>query len=443
MDFPWDKDTAGIIAVREGRHVKNCLFFSYNDAREHISGYPLAKWRVFAEDDIQNAMSYCRSKDHDDIGEPATTSSPTPHPTVVLPLHSNTQSVVAVSTNHHHGHHLGDSSLLHNNDDSQEKKFMDVEKLPAQPWLTMYEALKEHKEQTGTLSIDPSDASKNKLRQWVSEQRHVHKLFQSSSASSSSPSKRSSMTLTKIQMLTDLGFDFDRGHNATNSKSSSHRVKRKHTNQRWEDMFASLQKYKEEHGTVDVKKDPEGGNVALYNWVQAQRLEYKKLADGTDSKLSAKKIQRLIELGFSFSKRSKYMKWDDRMEQLKQYKIKHGHLKIPLNDPELGDFAARQRVEYAKYIEGRKHTIMTAAKEKQLRDLGFVFLNGTRISKEKKSRPKRTWEERYQELLEFKEQHGHTVVPQHSESGLGAWVHEVSEIYMYVLISNKIRYSCR
>jgi hypothetical protein len=413
------KDLSGdsIIAIKEGRHVKNCLFFSYNDAVEHISGYPSATWKVFALDDIANAISYCRGE-HDDkgpsvaIGEEYGTTTLPSLPTD-LPLCPNTQNAVV------HGVAAAQSSPAE--EGKHDKRNEAIEKLPSQSWLVMFEALKEHKEQTGSLDIDPSDASKNAIRQWVGEQRHQYKLFQSSSTSLS---KKAFMTLTKIQMLTDLGFDFDKDKNKVGTISkSSQRVRKEQNNKRWEEMFASLQKYKQEHGTLDVKKDPE--NIGLYNWVQAQRLEYKKLADENDSKLSAKKIQRLLDLGFSFSKRSKYMKWNDRIEQLKEYKIKHGHLKIPINDPELGDFAARQRTEYAKYIEGRKDTVMTAAKEKQLRDLGFVFLNGKRISDEKRSRPKRTWEERFQELLEFKERHGHTIVPQHSETGLGEWVHVV------------------
>mmetsp|Transcript_6040 Transcript_6040/g.11453 ORF Transcript_6040/g.11453 Transcript_6040/m.11453 type:complete len:444 (+) Transcript_6040:146-1477(+) len=377
--------TSPIIAVKEGRHVKNCLFFSYHDALEHISDYPSAKWKVFASDDISNAISFCR-REHLDNGGPS------------FPPH--TQSVVA---NNKHLASVGVTPAIGTEEDDH------------------------HKEQSKSpLSHDHDDGDK---------------------CSSSSPSSTvvsslavpspavGAQTVPLTESPNQLGFDFEKDDEkqkkVTNSKVSqkatSQKAKKNQSDIQWEDMFESLKKYKHEHGTSDIKKDPE--NVALYNWVQAQRLEYKKLANGNDCKLSAMKIQKLIDLGFSFSKRAKYYKWNERIEQLKQFKIKHGHLKIPISDPELGEFASKQRSEYAKYMKGRKDTAMTAEKEKQLRELGFVFLNGKRISEEKKSKPKRTWEERYQELLVFKEQHGHTIVPQHSESGLGQWVHEQRKSY--------------
>mmetsp|Transcript_42954 Transcript_42954/g.77248 ORF Transcript_42954/g.77248 Transcript_42954/m.77248 type:complete len:94 (-) Transcript_42954:310-591(-) len=51
--------------------------------------------------------------------------------------------------------------------------------------------------------------------------------------------------------------------------------------------------------------------------------------------------------------------------------------------------------------------------------LGFVFSAGK--SPNFASTVKKSWEERFQELLEFKKVHGHTVVPQLS-GPLGGWV---------------------
>jgi len=223
-----------------------------------------------------------------------------------------------------------------------------------------------------------------------------------------------------------MGFEFmDADNQIINSKPGP--SKDDQVEQRWEENFAVLLQNKELTGSVNVKRIPE--NKVLYNWIMSQRVEYKKLASDGRSKLTAAKIQRLNDVGFSFAKRPKYLKWDDRLEQLKEYKAKHGHLKIPINDAMLGEFAGRQRSEYTKFLEGKKDIGMNAMRVQELKDLGFVFLLGKRVPIERRMTKRKTWDERFQELIEFREEYGHTLVPQHSVCGLGEWVHQQRKNY--------------
>jgi hypothetical protein len=70
---------------------------------------------------------------------------------------------------------------------------------------------------------------------------------------------------------------------------------------------------------------------------------------------------------------------------------------------------------------------MNEMRVKELTDLGFVFLIGKRVTIERRMTKRKTWDERFQELIEFKEEYAHTLVPQHSVCGLGEWVHQVCE----------------
>ena len=125
------------------------------------------------------------------------------------------------------------------------------------------------------------------------------------------------------------------------------------------------------------------------------------------------------------------MKWEDRMVQLRKYKENHGHLRIPVTDPELGEFVGRTRVEYTKYLEGNMNVGMTnEARAKELANLGFLFSVGKRVPVEQRSKSRKTWEERYEDLKNFKSQFGHMLVPQ--QTGLGEWVHKQRRFYKLV-----------
>jgi hypothetical protein len=67
-----------------------------------------------------------------------------------------------------------------------------------------------------------------------------------------------------------------------------------------------------------------------------------------------------------------------------------------------------------------KKSSMTADRERELLELGFVFEGGK--TPQRTEGGKKSWDERFEELLVFREENGHTVVPQNS-GRLGQWVH--------------------
>lgn len=63
---------------------------------------------------------------------------------------------------------------------------------------------------------------------------------------------------------------------------------------------------------------------------------------------------------------------------------------------------------------------MTSEREAQLRAYDFIFEGGK--TPQRAAGPKKAWSERLEELIQYKNEFGHTVVPQNSGQ-LGAWVH--------------------
>ncbi len=186
---------------------------------------------------------------------------------------------------------------------------------------------------------------------------------------------------------------------------------------KWRKNFNDLVEYKKKNGSCEV---PPSQHTPLSYWVTQQHKEYQKVQEGLTSRLTLQKVQQLTDLGFVFRQVAKSFSWEQRIDQLKKYRQKHGHTRVPKSDPQLGVFVNRQRYEYSKYKSNRPST-MTEERLRDLQALDFVFVAGKKMD-HVDFRNKKSWEQRFEELLQFRDSYGHVVVPQ-SYPGLGEWVH--------------------
>ncbi|KAL7523091.1 hypothetical protein ACHAXR_000020, partial [Thalassiosira sp. AJA248-18] len=106
----------------------------------------------------------------------------------------------------------------------------------------------------------------------------------------------------------------------------------------WEEQFAALVLYEQEHGDCLVPKhyseDPKLGN-----WVQRQRAIYKA------GELPDDRKERLVNIGFVFNAHDSL--WEEQFAALVRYKQKHGDCMVPnlySEDPKLGRWVNTQRV---------------------------------------------------------------------------------------------------
>ena len=169
----------------------------------------------------------------------------------------------------------------------------------------------------------------------------------------------------------------------------------------WEAWFRELKELKEKHGHCNVpSKHPLG------QWVAHQR--YKK----ESRRLDAGRIQKLKELGFPPETKQIWSdQWETRLRELKEFKKKHGHCVIAPKHP--GGLGRWVECLLSEKETQHRNEHRDAGRIKKLEELGFQWgLMETSCS----------WEMRFRELKDFKEEHGHCNVPQNYSGGLGIWV---------------------
>lgn len=84
--------------------------------------------------------------------------------------------------------------------------------------------------------------------------------------------------------------------------------------------------------------------------------------------------------------------WDLRYKQLVDYKELHGNCEVPQKLGQLGRWVHRQR-------ESKNKGFLSDDRVAKLDELGFVW-------RQKSCRPTDTWDERYLQLIKYKEIHG-------------------------------------
>lgn len=453
-----------IYAVRRGKDVSNCLFFSFDDARSQVEQCPFAEYIVVSS--MEEGRRYLTTFQPNDNIHHFNIDS------------SNSSSNSGNCSANESCDEMNSSTILNNSSKS-------AAKVPPPSWIRSLKELQVHRDTTGSFDIIPDDPKLESLRKWVYEQTYQFKQLKEG--------KKSHMNEHKLKMFQDIGFEFDYetwgvrfaqlkafhdkyGHldlsvdpamNCTGlgkwltqqmtwivtaskgkkislsddqmnrlislginvdsakanlgekAKTKTLRVERASARQNWDRMFQELEAYKAQHGHLNVSFQE---NKSLAAWIVTQRTEYKKLKNGQSTRMTAIKMQKLTELGFQFSKRPSYKSWDERLEQLKKFHAEHGHVRIPVSDVELGEFVSRMRQEYNKFQDGRKSSL-NEERIQALADLGFLFCAGKRPQSNKAERQKKkTWDERFDELVAYRNKNGNCLVPQHTS--LGEWGHK-------------------
>lgn len=216
------------------------------------------------------------------------------------------------------------------------------------------------------------------LRRWMLTQRQLK--------------KRGQLPEDRQKQLDSVGFDWSPFSTA------------------WDEMFSRLEIYHSENGHCRV---PATWSLdsKLANWVATQRARKK------DGKLRPDRESRLASLNFDWnpgrgSKRKKperdteqsdnvgvpsAAEWDELFLELVEYKNAHGDCLVPQrwkHSPRLADWVSRLRV-------ANNHGELAPDAFEALSEIGFEWDPiGAR------------WEEKFDQLLKFKELHGHTNVSQ-------------------------------
>lgn len=175
----------------------------------------------------------------------------------------------------------------------------------------------------------------------------------------------------------------------------------------WEKGFASAQKYRTEHGDLEVPIKYETlSGFGLGVWLGAQRAAHKA------GELPQEQVERLDALGMDWTNRND-RKWMSLYDVAAAYYHEHGNLNVPSEyvTPDgvlLGKWVARQR--YAYLNPDRSSARVTPERKALLDKLGMVW---------EKYDP---WQERYDLALAYKTEHGDLEIPSVYKTADGVWL---------------------
>ena len=142
----------------------------------------------------------------------------------------------------------------------------------------------------------------------------------------------------------------------------------------WHDHFRQLCEYKAKFGHCRVPT-LYSDNPKLGKWVANQRYKFKLHQEGKPSSMTAERIQELESVGFQWgtSKTDLRSSWNERFEQLREFKVQFGHCLVPQQyaaNPKLGNWAVTQCKTYRWHQKG-KPSPMTAERIRELESIGF------------------------------------------------------------------------
>lgn len=225
----------------------------------------------------------------------------------------------------------------------------------------------------------------------------------------------------------------------------------------WNEQFERLKKHYNETGNLNVKE------YDLKRWMRKQKQEYdafenmnvvgcssmsssissssissetpKTATSTTTTTISSihavkttmtrERMDKLDSIHFSSYNPSTFTsdpKFEHKIQELKEFQLRHGHLRIPKNCPfnkSLGRWVTRIRAQYRLYKEGKPHYgVITESRIEQLESIGFEWQSTSKFTANV------TWDKRFEELVEYQKKHQSTNVPgkYKANPALGTWV---------------------
>jgi hypothetical protein len=197
---------------------------------------------------------------------------------------------------------------------------------------------------------------------------------------------------------------------------------------RWDNMFNQLLEFKQKHGHVKVLRQYDE-NKKLGIWVRHWRSNYREYKRTNGQKGDPERMNRLESIGLvddsttGDANRRVNTSWKDMYNQLLEFKQKHGHVNVPRQydeNPKLGTWVRHWRSAYRDY----KRTNGQKGDPERMKCLESIGLVDDSTTGDANRHVNTSWKDMYNQLLEFKQKHGHVKVPRQYDEHkkLGIWV---------------------
>ena len=250
-------------------------------------------------------------------------------------------------------------------------------------WQRRFAELRQFKERFGHTRVAGKRMENPQLGNWVHAQRCAQ--------------RRGQLAPERIRQLDSLGFRWI---------PPSPIVP---IGERWEEMFAHLVRYRQQHGDTEVPKHF-SAVADLARWVRQQRHSQAR------GQMRADRHARLEEIGFRWKLGKGYQpgRWERSFAQLLQFRERFGHTRVPAKWKEnvpLGHWVNVQR-------QFKKKGILSAERIARLEAIGFDWeLRSEQYPKEE------YWQRMCAHLVQFMQEHGHARVPRAhvAAPGLRQW----------------------
>jgi len=205
------------------------------------------------------------------------------------------------------------------------------------------------------------------------------------------------VTDDRIKALDDIGFEWT--------------VEKQRNRVSFEDRILQLKDFKEEHGHLRVTASLDKSLASFCTNIRSSRNNPGK----STIVVTDERIKALDNIDFEWSPEQKKprISFEERIEQLKEFKGKNGHLRVTASlDRSLASFCTN--IRSSRNNPDRSTILVTDERIKALDDLGFEW------SKEQQ-RQRVSFEDRIQQLTAFKERHGHVHVTASLDKNLAAF----------------------
>ena len=259
-----------------------------------------------------------------------------------------------------------------------------------QKWWTRFGELEEYKGEHGDCNVPFHYTANPQLGRWVRDQRQNY--------------KKNNLSSERNEALESVGFEWTRPKGGQPDDAL------------WWKQLQELEKYKREHGDTLVQTYARGDSDNKYRelgrWVDTQRTQYRFLQEGKHSHLTDERIENLNQIGFVWN--AQKAAWEEKFAELVSYKEMHGDTLVR-HGSQLGRWVATQRNQYQLLQKGMDSQL-TDERIENLNQIGFVW-----------DAQEAAWDEKFAELVSYKEMHGNTLVRQGSK--LGNWVSTQRDLF--------------
>jgi hypothetical protein len=280
-------------------------------------------------------------------------------------------------------------------------------------WLAMFLQL-ETRGQQGKDVEYVSYLENPDLSMWLRKQLNLYRAIKHGKAVQGVNPVKMSQRFLKLQ---EIGYNFE-----THKKNPT-----------FEEMAHMWHDYYQKHGSDPTAENP------LNKWVNRVRKWYIKFQNGEKTRMKQEDIDLLTKMNFRFTTEmgSKLMgksrpSWDQRFEELLEYKRQNGNCAVPIKyggPGGLGPWVLMQRKWYrdlqkdpSERTKNQQRSFLTDEKIEKLKSIGFSFS----MIKDTSEVP---WHERFQQLVEYKEAHGGSINVSNKVPGLGPWMFEQKKLY--------------